>query len=883
MRQMRSCLFRLAGLFNKARRDRDLYDELESHLQFHVEENIRLGMTPDAARRDALIKLGGIEQTKERYRDQRGLPLLESFSQDLRFALRMLRKTPGFTAVSILTLTLGIGTSTAIFSVVNAVLLRRLPFPDPDRLVHLWETKPPGSDLRNVVDPWNFLDWRERTHSFEGMAATQSLTMNLTGAATPRAVAGLQVSPEFFSILGTSPLVGRPFDPEEGMPGNDQRAILSFDLWQSQFGGRKDILDQTIAVNGSSATIVGVMPPGFSMPSRKAEIWMPMALERSEQFRGHFLNVVARLKPGVTVRQAQQDLSAVADQLAQERPSTNSDWDAEVIPMLRDATDGVRLPLLVLLGSAGFLLLIACANVANLLLMRASGRTREIAIRTALGAGRGRIAQQLLIESLLLALAGCAAGVTLAVWGLDVVIAMIPHGALIPVGTPVPRMELIRTDAGVLAFAAGISLLTAFLSGLAPITHLASVDAGGALKPASLRTGAGESRLVRRSLVVAQIAVSLTLLTGAGLMARSFARLISVDPGFQPDRVLTAQMFCLPGRYGDRRKRSQYLDRLLAGIRDTPGVQAAGCINFLPLEEKASGSCFSMSGDPPPDQRSPSSHILVVSPGYFEAMATPLLGGRYFDDRDRFGSPSVAMLNQAFIERYFSGENPLGKRLNLCWSLPNPVEIVGVVANARQMELGVDPAPAIFLSNSQSPMYFVALVVRAQNDPRQIVKSVEAAVHNVDADQPLYDVRTMEQVRSDSVARPRFQLTLLILFGGIALVLSMIGVYGVLSYSVNRRTPELGIRFALGARAGDVVRLVMREGLVLAVLGIALGLGGAFALTRTLRSLLFEITPNDPLTMASVACLLLVTAAVATGIPARRASRVDPTTALREE
>jgi putative ABC transport system permease protein len=488
-----------------------------------------------------------------------------------------------------------------------------------------------------------------------------------------------------------------------------------------------------------------------------------------------------------------------------------------------------------------------------------------------------RILQQLLLESLILSLGGAAAGLTAASWGLSGLLALVPHNA------PLPRMESVHLDGRVFAFAIGLSAVAAIVSGLAPAIHLARLEPGGSLKPGLVRAGVAGSRMLRRFFVTAQVALSLLLLTGAGLMARSFVKLTSVDPGFQPEQVLTAQMFCLPARYGDRRKRSEYLENVLSQLRTSPGVQAAGCINFLPLEENASGSCFAPVGEPPPDTHSPSSHILVVSTGYFQAMRTPLLDGRDFSDRDGFGSPSVALINHAFAERYFDGQDPIGKRLNLCWSVPNPVEIVGVVADARQTELRTSPAPAIFLTNAQTPAYFVALVVRARGDLSQMQRSMEAAVHRVDPEQPVYDVRTMEEVRFESVARPRLQLALLSIFGGIALVLATIGVYGVLSYSIDQRTQELGIRFALGARGSDVVWLVMREGLALTALGIALGLGGALALTSTLRSLLFEITPTDPVTMASASCLLLVIAALATTIPSRRASRVDPMAALREE
>jgi len=803
--------------------------------------------------------------------------IVEQFGQDLRYGARLLRRSPAFSIVAVLTLALGIGANTAIFSVVNAVLLRPLPFPEPDRLVRIWEASPKGNQ-RNVVNPLNFMSWRERTRSFQQMAAMHGWDANITGEGEPLAADSMRVSTEFFSTLGISPFMGRGFIPEEGIQGRDNSVILSYAFWQGHYGADRSILGRKIVVNANPMTVVGVLPPDFHFPHWKADLYVPMPLERGEaRQEGRYLSTIARLKPGVSLAQAQQELAAVAKQLSQEWPEMDKDWSTAAVPFLEDVTENVRLPLLVLLASVGLVLLIACANVANLLLMRATGRLREIALRAALGAGRRRILQQLLSESLLLAIAGWAGGLAVGYWGLKGLL------ALIPASVPLPRMESIHLDSGVFLFALGISLATAILFGLVPAIQVSRPQLQSALQQGSQRTGVGGSRVFRRAFVVAEMALALLLLVGAGLLMRSFARLISVNPGFTTEHLLTMEMFTSPAKYGDLQKRSQYMERVLDEVRSVPGIQAAGSTHFLPLTGLVSGSCFALAPGPEPNTSSPGSDFLVISPGYFRTIGTPMLSGRDFGDRDRFGTPSVLVINHAFAERFFAGQNPIGKKLNVCWTVPNPVEIVGVVADARQTELKVAPQPTIFLANAQGAMYFARLVVRARNDPRQMAHAVEAAIHRIDPDQGISDVQTMDEIFSDSVSRPRFQLVLLLVFAGIAVLLATIGVYGVVSYSVSQRTQEIGIRVALGARSSDVSRLVLSEGLLLGGLGVAVGLAAAVASTRVLRSLLFEVTPTDPVTLGAVAGLLLVVALAATLLPARRATKVDPMVALRYE
>jgi len=804
---------------------------------------------------------------------------LETLGKDLRYGVRMLLKSPGFAIVAVLTLALGIGANTAIFSVVDAMLLRPLPYPEPDRLVRIWESSLKLHSPRNVVNPRNFLDWRDQSHSFEAMAAVVDHMTNLNVNGHPMAVQSLTVSPEFFSILHVPPFLGRALVPEDGMRGRNQVVVLSYQFWRRQFGASPSVLGEDIEVDGLRCPVVGVMPQTFSFPNSRAELWLPAALDRNDESEGgRFMSVVARLKPGVTLDQAQQDMIRVTNFTAEARPNYNKNWSASVVPMLEDATEGVSRPLWVLLASVGFLLLIACANLANLLLMRATTRLREIAVRSALGASRGRIVQQLLVESLLLSLAGMAAGLFFAYFGLNALLALIPANA------PLPRTEPIAIDARVFLFTLGVSLLTAVIFGLVPSLRLSRVDLQNILTQGTLRGGVGGHLLLRRSLVVAEVALALILSVGAGLMLRSFARLMSVDPGFNTEHLVTMHIWTSPSRYGDDRHRSQYVDKILTEIRHTPGVRAAASVHFLPLTERTSGSCFSPADQPPPTPaESPDAQFLIITSDYFKTMGTSVLSGREFNERDQFGGSPVAVVNQAFVRKFSPNQDILGKQLRVCWTIQKPVEVIGVVADARQEVLQQSPQPTIFLCNTQAPMYFASLVVRAYGDARQIMREAELAVHRVDPDQAVSDLQTMESVFSDSVSAPRFQLVLLLVFAGIALALAVIGVYGVVAYSVTQRTQEIGIRVALGARAGDVVQMVLQEAVLLAGLAVVLGLSGAFALTRLLQSLLFEVTPTDPVTLGVVATAVLFVVITSAFVPARRAVRVNPMIALRHE
>jgi predicted permease len=869
----------LRAMVQRPRVEREMDAELRFHVEAHAEDLVRNGVAQAEALRRARLEFGGVEQTKEVCRDARGVTVLNDLIQDLRLGTRVLSKNPGFTTIAVLTLALGIAANTAIFSVVDAILLRPLPYPKPTQLVRLWESAPSRGYFRNVVNPFNFLDWRDNAKSFQSMAAILVSTTNLNAQGQPIAVPGMQVSPEFFSVLEVPPMLGRTFTSDDGIAGHDQVVILSCGLWQGQFGGNPAIIGKKIEIEGVLRTVVGVMPHGFAFPNIKAEVWAPLPLARTDDWKGgRYLTVIARLKPEVTLEQAQLDMQNVANITAKLRPDYDKGWSAEAIPMLEDTTQNVRRPLWVLLAAVGFLLLIACANVANLLLMRGTGRQREMAVRSALGAARIRLVQQLLVESLILGFGGMIAGLLIGQFALYSLLALIPENA------PLPRGEGIGIDGRVLLFTLLVSLITTVVFGVVPAFRLSRVDPQNALKQGSLRGGVGGHQTLRRCFVMAEVAMALVLSVGAGLMWRSFSRLIAVNPGFNPQRVVTMHISLSPSRYSDGAKRSMYFEHILTEVGHVAGVRAAGSVHFLPLTGSISGSCFGPGDGPPPTPaEAPNSQFLIISPGYFAAMGIPLLQGRDFEERDNFDSRPVAIVNHAFIARYYAGEHVLGKQLQVCWTLTKPVEIVGIAADTRQAELQAQPEPTIFLSNAQAPMYFATLVVRAVGDPRQIARSAEDAIHRVDPDQAVSDVQTMETVLSDSVASPRFQAVLLGVFATLAIALAIIGVYGVGSYSVSQRINEIGIRVAMGACSADIARLVLREALALAGTAAILGVGASLALSRTMESLLFEVRPTDPVTLISVACMVVAVSAVAAVLPAWRATRVDPMVALRYE
>ncbi len=861
----------------RGRREQDLQRELQSHLELEAEEQQETGQPPEEAVYAARRAFGNLTSTKEDIREAWGWTSLERILQDLRFAWRMLWKDPSFTLIALGALALGIGSVTAIFTVVDALLLCPLPFPEPERLVMVREITPQGNPNPSVQTQ-NFLDWRERSRSFENLAAVHQIPMNL-GGDEPEQVTGLRVSAELFDVFRVPPLLGRGILPEEDVAQASGSVVLSHRLWMSRFGGEPAVLGTTIVVNGNPLPVVGIMPPGFVFTNFQAELFVPIQIDpASAPDDGRNYTVFARLKKGVTRQQADEEMKRIAMQTAAERPEMNAKWSATVTSLKEETVGQVRTALLVLLGAAGFVLLLACANVANLLLMRAAVRRREITVRLALGAGRGRLIQQLLIESVLLSGLGGLAGFALAHAGVRAILSMLTSSI------PLPRAGEIHVDATILAFSLAVSLGAGILFGMAPALQAARQRLSEGLQQGG-RAAIGSGNRVRNTLVVAEVSLALLLACGAGLMLRSFAALNRVDPGFRTENVLTMEMLLLPSKYfRDMNRRASFVSEVLERIRRLPGVTAASSIHFLPLSGIQSGTGYFRTDRPePPPGDMTGGEVSVVSRGYFETMGIPLLAGRVFDERDAIGTPQVAVLNETAAKSLFPRESPLGKRLRIGWNGEPEAEIIGVVGDSRSTGISTSPQNGLFLPNEQRPHVFCTLVVRTAGDPFDLVAPVKQQLHAVDPDQGVARIDSMETFVADSIARPRLQTALLGAFGLIALLLACVGIYGVISYTVAQQTREIGVRLALGADGGKILRGVLRRGLGLAAIGIFLGAAAAAGLTRYLESLLFEVKPIDPGVFAGVIAVVIAVASAACYFPARRAASVDPTIALREE
>lgn len=811
-------------------------------------------------------------------RQNRVWAVLERTAHDALFALRLLRKSPGFAFTAIAVLALGIGATTAIFSVVNCVLIRPLPFSEPGRLAMVWERRLGRGT--NVVQTQNFLDWRARNQSFSGMACFMGVPMNLSGDGDPIQVPGLRVSAGFFEVLRTPPFLGRSITEEDDTFGAPPVAILSYGLWQSRFGGRLDIVGQKIVQGGRQTEIIGVMPPDFAFPTIRADLYGPMGIDLAKAPRdGRNYSVVARLKPGVSLAQAQQEMEAIAAQTVRERPQMNTNWSAVVIPLREQTVGKSRDTLLVLLAAVMFVLLIACANVSNLLLMRAAGRRREMTVRAALGAGRGRLLHQTAVESLLLAIAGGVLGFLLAYWCVPAAVRMLPEGY------PLPRRAEVRVDGAVLWFSIAASMLCGLVFGIFPALQVDRARLAECLKQGG-RAGSGAGRGLRNSLVVAEVAVAVVLVAGAGLMVRSFVLLNGVDLGFRPDHLLTVRMLLVFNKYaGDLPRRAAVVADTLQRLRALPQVRSASSIHILPMMGGNSGSDYNRADRPPPPPGGGTGgEVSVISDDYFRTMGIPMVAGREFDRRtDRMGTPGVAILNRAAAERLYPGESPIGKRLKVFWSGATDVGIVGIAENMRHDGVATDPQPTLYVCNMQAPNLLASLLVRTQGDPITAVASVKRVLHDADPDQGIAAIQSMQQLVAGSIAGPRLQALLLGAFGALAMVLACVGIYAVISYSVAQRVREMGIRLALGAAPSAVRTMVLREGMALAGAGIAAGVVAALGLTRYLATLLYVVKPTDPAIYSAVGVLLAVTAAAGCWIPARRATAVDPAVVLREE
>ncbi|HEX2490565.1 MAG TPA: ABC transporter permease [Blastocatellia bacterium] len=795
--------------------------------------------------------------------------------QDMKYGVRMLLKHKGFTAVAALTLMLGIGANTAIFSVVNAVLLRPLPFPEPERLVWLRESHPPTNLPQTSVAISNFLDWRSQNQVFAQMAAYREAGFNLQAGDEPKRVNGARVTVDFFATLGAQPAMGRAFHPAEDAPGGERVVILSHALWRQSFGGDPQLVGRQLKVDGQSHTVVGIMPSGFSFPGDDTELWLPAALDPKSGRVSHFLRVLGRLKPGATLEQARAEFEAIALRLDQAYPDTNKGWGVFMQPLSETISGRIRQPLYVLLGAVLFVLLIGCANVANLLLSRNAARERELAIRAALGAGRGRLVRQLLTESLLLALLGGAGALLFAAWGVEMLKTTGPRD--------IPRLNEAALDLPVLGFTLAVALLTGLIFGMAPAWQHSRLNINTALKDGARTAGAGARRL-RQSLVVVEIAVALLLLIGAGLMLKSFARLQQVAPGFDARNGLTMEINLAPAKYAQREQRAAFLQQVLEGLKTLPGVEFAGATHRLPLRGN-SGMSFQIEGRPAP---APGESLGVnwrsISPDYFRTMGAPLIAGRTFTEEEGWQKMSAVIINQATQRRYWPDENPLGKRIRQGGAPDSPwVTIVGVAADVKESGLNADTAAGLYLPYVLAPAPAMTLVLRTKTEPLSLAASASAEIRRVDPEQAVSNISTLEQLLSETVAQPRFNTGLLAIFSLLALLLAAVGIYGVMSYAVAQRTQEIGLRMALGAEPRDVLKLMVGQGMKLVAVGLALGLLSALGLTRWLETLLFDVEATDPLTYAVIAATLAAVALLACYLPARRAMAVDPLVALRRE
>jgi predicted permease len=886
MRRLRALFLRIIGLFHSAQRDKEFATELESHLEMQIGDNLRAGMSPEEARRTAILRLGPMQQAKEVYRRRRGLPMVETLLRDFLFGFRMLRKNPGFSLVAVITLALGIGASTAVFSVVRGVLIESVPFRDPSRLVAVLDSRPAQG-----VD-WLYVS-RERFDRlslpntvFERIAAANGGFVTMANGGAPHMVDAESVSAEFLPMLGVKPMLGRLFTAEEERPGNDDVALLSYRFWRDEFGGDPAILGKRIGRTAQSRgnVVIGVLPQGFQFIRDDIAVWTPLVNNPASPYRAlHLYLLIARLKPGVTNGQAQAAANGVAAELAEQYPFTSAGWTFTVRDFQQFFTgrDNVRGSLLVLLSAVGMLLLIACSNLANLLLSRSMARKKEIAVRLAIGASRARIAGQLFMESLLLGLAGGAAGFLLARAVFQSLVGITPNIATF-------RPDALRIDWGIFVFAVFVSVAATLLFGLTPAVRASRLELNETLRESSRGTcGNRRDRKSRNLLVVSEVALAMMLLAGAALLLESVRRLKTDDLGFNPDRVLTMWTCCLdPANYPAQRDIASYYNQVFTRLREVPGVESASASTRLPMRQLNGISIqFELRGSSRGAEHEPAADLFFTESEYFHTMRIPLMRGRFFDRHDTFDHAPVAVINESMARRFWAGQDPIGGEIR-----PHSGDgagqwhrIVGVVADAKQRGRGMDARPTYYLNFSQEPVRYAYFVIRTRAEPISLANAVKNAIWSVDHTLPLEDVRTIEQAMDASIATQRFSTLLLSLFAALALALAALGVYGVTSYGVAQRTQEVGVRMSLGASRWAILGMIVREVLTVAAIGVGLGLAGTLVLTRFMRGLLYGIGATDPVALGGAVVFLSLVALIACGLPALRATRVDPVTALRSE
>jgi predicted permease len=885
---------RFRSLFRREHVERELSEELQFHLEQKSQEYLANGLSLEEARRKARREFGGIEQSKENCRDARRVSIIETLLQDVRFGLRVLRKSPGFTAVAVLTLALGIGATTAVFSLVSAVLLKPLPYPDPGQIVLPELVSPPGVNLGSDYFPWSQIQFRflaGDSHPFQALAAFQNDSFNLTGTDDPASLDGFRVSGQFFSALGISPALGRAFTAQEDQPGHEYEVVLSDLMWREHFGGGRSILGRAVRLNGYVYTVVGVMPAGFvfprseEMPSSfnfpwEAQLWVPLAIPEAPKNGPSELAVIGRLKPGLTIQQAQAALDVVTKHAEAKDPLWKGWFNTRAVPLTSQVVGDTQRPLQLMLGAVGIVLLIACSNVANLLLARSLGRRREFTLRTALGAGRARLIRQLLTESLLIAIAAGAISVLLAKAGIYFVKTFGPSN--------LARLREVTLDAPVFVFALFVSLVTGILFGLAPAFGATRANLADSLKEGGQRTGVGPTiPRLRNALLVSQVALALVLVISAGLLTRTFFHLLGTNGGFNPDRVLTFRLPLPALKYADQDHIVAFYRDALDRLRSIPGVQSAGMGETVPLGGEGESTVIRMPDHPAASQKElPFANYTIISPGYFSSVGTPILRGRDFLESDTADSMPVAIVNTAMEKKYWPSQGAIGKQVGPGSSRFPLLTIVGVIPDVKHISLREATTPEMYSVYTQKQwpsMLNLSVALRTKTDPASITPNVLEAIHSLDPDLPLAKIATLTTLVDDSLSQPRFAMLLLASFGVLALLLASIGMYGVISYSVAQRTQEIGIRMALGAEGRSVFGMVLSQGARLTGLGIAIGLVTSLGVTHLLASFLYGVQPTDPFTFAAVSLLLVGTALLACYLPARRATRVDPMVALRHE